>query len=71
MANSQIQFKLATKDPKGKTTDGIIRTKTDRTEFIAEEDSIKSTATGGIDPWPTDKYLNMWFCGTLKDARGT
>lgn len=70
VANAQIKFRLATKDPKGKRTTGIIRTETDRTAFIAEEDSIKSAATGGVDPWPTDKYLNIWVCGTLKDARG-
>ena len=23
---------------------------------------MKSSATGGIDPWPTDRYLNMWVC---------
>ncbi len=23
---------------------------------------MKSSATGGIDPWPTDRYLNIWVC---------
>lgn len=70
VSDAQIEFHLATTDPKGKPTDGIIRVKTTRTSFVAEEDSIKAAATGGAAPWPTDKYLNIWVCGTLKDARG-
>ena len=70
VADSQIEFHLATKDPKGKATTGITRTKTTRTSFVAEADSVKAAATGGIDPWPTDKYLNIWVCGRLLDARG-
>ncbi|GAA3039712.1 hypothetical protein GCM10020000_17610 [Streptomyces olivoverticillatus] len=23
---------------------------------------MKSTADGGCDPWPADRYLNMWAC---------
>lgn len=56
-----IQFTLATKDPKGKHTNGITRAKTIRTSFDTD-DSVKSRATGGISPWPTAKYLNIWVC---------
>jgi hypothetical protein len=55
------QFALATKDPKGKPTTGITRTKTTRTEFDTD-DSVKFSATGGVNAWPTDKYLNIWVC---------
>jgi hypothetical protein len=61
VANANIKFKLATKDPNGKTTNGITRTKTTRTEF-GSNDSVKSTAAGGKDAWPTNKYLNIWVC---------
>jgi hypothetical protein len=29
---------------------------------------VKHTATGGIDPWPTDKYLNIWVCNMTDSA---
>jgi|GEM_PF-730780 len=25
-------------------------------------DAVKSAATGGVDPWPTQDYLNIWVC---------
>ncbi len=61
VASANIKFALATKDPKGKSTKGITRTKTARTEF-GSNDSVKSVATGGQDAWPRDKYLNIWVC---------
>jgi hypothetical protein len=56
-----VQFALATKDPKGKPTTGITRTKTTKTSFDTD-DSVKSSAAGGVNAWPTDKYLNIWVC---------
>lgn len=56
-----VQFALATKDPNGKPTTGITRTKTNRTSFDTD-DSVKSSATGGRNPWTTSKYLNIWVC---------
>lgn len=56
-----VQFALATKDPKGKATSGITRTLTTRTSF-GSNDSVKSAATGGVNAWPTNKYLNIWVC---------
>ncbi len=61
VASANVKFALATKDPKGKPTTGITRTKTTRTEF-GSNDSVKSTATGGQNAWPRDKYLNIWVC---------
>jgi len=60
-ADLHIEFKLACRDPKGDKTDGITRTKTNVASFGAD-DRVKSNATGGIDAWPTDKYLNIWVC---------
>jgi pregnancy-associated plasma protein-A len=56
-----IEFVLATTDPDGNPTDGITRTKTDQISF-GQDDSVKSAASGGADPWPSDKYLNIWVC---------
>ena len=25
-------------------------------------DPVKSTSTGGKNPWPSDDYLNIWVC---------
>jgi len=61
VASANIKFALATKDPNGKPTKGITRTKTTRPEF-GSNDSVKSVATGGQDAWPSDKYLNIWVC---------
>ena len=59
--DSNIQFALATRDPNGKRTSGITRTATTALEF-GPDNSVKSKKTGGVDPWPTDRYLNMWVC---------
>lgn len=61
IADTNIQFTLATEDPAGDTTTGITRTRTDKPSF-GVDDSVKSATTGGVDPWPTDRYLNMWVC---------
>jgi hypothetical protein len=61
VADARVQFALATKDPKGKKTSGIIRTKTSRTSF-GDDDSVKSAATGGAAGWPSSRYLNIWVC---------
>jgi Pregnancy-associated plasma protein-A len=56
-----IEFRLATKDAKGKKTSGITRTATKATSF-GPNDTVKAKKTGGVDPWPTDRYLNIWVC---------
>jgi hypothetical protein len=61
VTDTGIQFTLATTDPIGAATDGITRTQTQAQSFSAN-DAVKSAATGGADPWPTDKYLNIWVC---------
>lgn len=60
-ADAKIQFELARKDPQGKRTKGITYTETSRTSF-GPDDGVKSSDTGGADPWPTDRYLNIWVC---------
>jgi hypothetical protein len=61
VADVQVQFALARKDPNGADTSGITRTETTSANFSTDE-SVKSTATGGLDPWPRDNYLNIWVC---------
>lgn len=64
VADSRIKFRLATKDPAGKRTDGIVRVQTDRTSF-GPGDGVKKASRGGSTAWPTDAFLNLWVC-TLK-----
>ena len=61
LIDSNIQFALATKDPNGKKTSGITRTVTKATSFSVQNE-VKSSKTGGVDPWPTDRYMNFWAC---------
>ncbi len=61
VTDSKIQFALATKDPSGKPTSGITRTATQATSFGAD-DTVKSKSTGGVNAWPSDRYLNIWTC---------
>jgi hypothetical protein len=58
-ADAMIEFRLATIDPAGLTTNGIIRKSTAVTGFV-QDDKIKSSALGGDDPWNRDQYLNLW-----------
>lgn len=62
IADSKIEFKLATKDPEGDCSSGITRTYTRELSFNANNDSVKFNSTGGKDAWSRDKYLNMWVC---------
>ncbi|MEI4803744.1 zinc metalloprotease [Bacillus sp. NPDC077411] len=62
VSDAKIEFFLATKDPNGNQTTGITRTHTTEQSFSADDNSVKSESTGGINAWPTDKYLNLWVC---------
>ena len=59
--NPNFRFILACRDPDGNLTNGIIRKQTTVTAFDIDTDNIKSTSTGGDDPWPIARYLNVWI----------
>lgn len=69
-ADAEIEFYLADKDPQGNASNGITRTYTtndswgDLIALFSDDyawlENIKTTDSGGIDPWPTNKYLNIW-----------
>ncbi len=61
VADANIAFALATKDPKGKKTSGIVRKATSVAAFDVY-DSVKASKTGGANAWPTHRYLNIWVC---------
>ncbi|MGD6869229.1 zinc metalloprotease [Bacillus cereus] len=70
VSDARVEFFLATKDPNGNQTNGIVRTHTTKQSFPYLDDSIKSKNTGGADAWPSDKYLNLWVCPQILDEDG-
>jgi hypothetical protein len=68
VADTGIQFALAKKDPAGNATNGVTRTRTQTTSFGIHGDPVKSAASGGADPWPSDRYLNLWVACQLNDG---
>jgi hypothetical protein len=60
-ADCNVQFRLATRDVFGQPSSGITRTRTTHGSF-SYDDGVKSSLTGGADPWPTRRYLNIWVC---------
>ena len=61
IGNPQVSFHLAKIDQTGAPTTGITRKKVTATSFSAD-DSMKSAARGGVDPWDPNRYLNLWVC---------
>jgi len=71
-ADYGFEFRLACQDPNGNPSNGIIRRQTNRTNFQYVQISATNTAPNenaigikmsniaGSDPWPTDRYLNIW-----------
>lgn len=63
-----IQFELATADPKGRATTGIVRKKTN-VKYFGTDDKIKFNSKGGDDAWDSRYYLNFWV-GDLSTTLG-
>lgn len=68
IANTNIQFCLANRDPNGAVTTGITRTTTSQSYFDSNSSSTTygadamKTATNGIVGWDHLKYINIWLC---------
>jgi hypothetical protein len=70
-ADARIEFALAVRDPNCGATTGITRTNTATTGFTkATRNNVKSAATGGADPWPSDRYLNIWVANFTDTTLG-
>lgn len=70
-ADFGLEFKLACQDANGYATTGIVRKHTNKGsyDYIKTGASVDEAAMGikmtnisGSDPWPTDRYLNIWVC---------
>lgn len=68
-ANCDIQFCLAKTDPSNQATSGITRKQTAAT-FFSIGSSMKYAATGGVNAWPNEKYLNIWVCNLANQVIG-
>ncbi|MGB1671104.1 MAG: zinc metalloprotease, partial [Flavobacteriales bacterium] len=60
-ADTQIEFCLASFDPQGNPTTGILRVPTTVNGF-GTNDAVKFSSQGGSDAWPYTDYLNFWVC---------
>ena len=60
-ADTQIEFCLATIDPNGNATSGITRKSSNKASW-GTSDAMKKNSQGGVNPWDTSQYLNMWVC---------
>lgn len=70
ITDSEIQFALADRDPRGKPTTGIVRKKTRAAGFKQASNPVKRSATGGSNAWDTSRYLNIWVCNLLDGLLG-
>lgn len=61
IGSTEIRFKLASRDPNGNPTNGILRVPTTVTSF-STNNAVKYTAQGGDNAWPSTSYLNLWVC---------
>jgi len=61
VGDANIEFCLATVDPNGNPTNGVLRVPTTATSF-GTNNTVKSSTSGGSNAWNASKYLNMWVC---------
>lgn len=60
IGNAEFRFELPTKDPNGNCTNGIDRIYSPETNV--GDDGAK------LNPWPRDKYLNVWVVNRMRDG---
>ncbi len=60
-ADCEIEFKLATSDPRKRNTNGIVRKYTPITKWETD-DKVKLSSEMGDDGWDPKSYLNIWVC---------
>jgi PKD repeat protein len=63
-ADTQIEFRLARKDPNGNCSDGIVRVFSPQTQNAF--DNVKA-----LSFWDSDKYLNIWLVRTILNFTGS
>ena len=61
VADVNVQFVLAKRDPNGAATTGVIHKQTKTTSW-STNDAVKNSKRGGDNAWDASKYLNLWAC---------
>jgi hypothetical protein len=72
-ADTEIEFCLASIDPDGQPTDGILRKFVSDPELGGTFNSSKAiyyAAQGGSDAWPADQYINIWVANMPQGIEG-
>jgi len=59
-ADCEIEFRLATKDPQGNCTDGILRVYSSKTNEASNQNGFK-----GVSHWDSFRYLNVWVVKSI------
>jgi hypothetical protein len=74
LGEARIRFFRVQRDPQGKQHPGITRTRTRIQAFNQSgtqlDQRMKSSAQGGHDAWPSDRYLNIWVCDLGRNLLG-
>jgi len=63
-----FEFKIATMDPRGVGTSGVVRKYTPIGYWMSD-DKMKFSESYGDDAWDSKSYLNIWICN-MKDVLG-
>jgi PKD repeat protein len=61
--DAEIEFRLATLDPNGNCTDGVVRVVSSLTNEA--RDNVKA-----LSYWPSNKYLNVWVVKSIENTNG-
>lgn len=69
IANCQISFELATVDPAGMPSTGILHKQTS-IRYFNLDNRAKFSNRGGDDAWPREHYLNIWVCDLIGGISG-
>lgn len=62
-ASADVEFRLATLDPNGNCTDGVVRVMSPLTENAT--DAVKA-----VSYWPSNKYFNVWVVKSIDSDGG-
>jgi hypothetical protein len=60
-AKTNIQFRLAQRNPNNESSTGIERIVSNRTPFGLNDSRVKYTSTGGADAWDNSRFFNVWI----------
>ena len=75
-ANSKIRFVLVDKDEKGQASRGytvrlnMLTFGKEPSQPFSASHKMKFDSCGGIAPWNTKKYLNIWVCNLMSPQTG-